>query len=828
MKTKLCPMFQRFYLLRRMISEEQTRQVHTFQNFEHAPVPTIISLGFDLLIGFANRLALPLLKEPLETAKGKPIKEFFNDIFSADVLAEIQESCFRNKQSVLIKQKQITYLTGDKFNTSWFEVTNSPMYDEHGIVIGVITYFFDITDKAISKKSSEQRDEQLSGILKRAPIGLVCYRGPEFIVDFANDRALEMWGKTISEVKGKPVYELFPKVRTDPDINARHNESVQRLLKGEAHIVKEAELSFMRNGQLQTEWFNYIHELYQNEIDETIGVIIGFSTDVTERKIAEEKLRAFNQALEARVQERTLELSKLNEVLTHRNEELNNAQAILQQLIDSSIECIAVVDHDLKFLAVNSTFEKFTNKSRSDLIGREIYEAYEGVRGTHQIQLLKKALAGERLHLKANPSISKPNDVWFDTHFIPLIVNQKVDGVIVLSRDISEIIKSEQDLANANRQLQEAQRLSKLGSWEWNIIDGTVIWSDEMYRIYGYQEKFPVDFVKATERMSKEEADRSSARTQEHVQHAIDNFKRTGELFYEISSTEFSIVLPTGENKLLRSTGKLHLTPDGKMHRLLGAVQDVTQIRYAEEKLRELVTELESKNQELQSFNYVASHDLKEPLRKIQTFVDRMLTQAGDSNTYLSKIRDSAERMSELIESILTLSQVSNSSIQLVDVDLNKILDICKSDLELRINEVNAEIISDKLPVVKASEFQISQLFSNLLGNSLKFCQTTPVVRISCERVSSDEIDKKNRTIGSLHYWCLTFSDNGIGFDPQFRQQVFEPFRRLHGKSEYGGTGIGLSIVKRIVERHNGWIDVESASGRGTTFKIYLPVSLNL
>jgi signal transduction histidine kinase len=345
-----------------------------------------------------------------------------------------------------------------------------------------------------------------------------------------------------------------------------------------------------------------------------------------------------------------------------------------------------------------------------------------------------------------------------------------------------------------------------------------------MYRIYGYEDKFPVDFVKATERMSPEDADRSSRRTQQHIQEALDQFKKTGELVYEISSIEFPIQLPTGEKKLLRSSGKFQLTPEGKMHRLLGTLQDVTQIRLTEAKLRQLIDELETKNEELESFTYVASHDLKEPLRKIQTFIDRIRSKGGnDTENYLIKIDEAAKRMTDLIESILTLGQVSNADMNFVNVDLNKVLDSCRSDLEIRIKEKDAEILIDRLPVVRGSEFQMVQVFSNLLANSLKFCETTPKVRIWCEKVPGDSI-RKGDLLTKREYWQIRFSDNGIGFDPEFKEQVFVPFQRLHRRDEYIGTGIGLSIVKKIIERHQGFIEVESAKGKGTTFMIFLPI----
>jgi PAS domain S-box-containing protein len=804
------------------MQERQSTQNYNHQHLEHAPLPVVTLTGAEMTVQFANGHALSLFKELGEGRVNKAISELIPEVFNKSVIKKIYENCFVKAQHCILEEKQINHSHEAKLTTSWFNVKCSPLKDEQGHVAGVITFFTDVSETVNSRKSIVNREDNLANFFKHAPIGLVCYRGSEFIVDFANDKALAMWGKSVEEVKGKPIHEIFPEVLTDPEINSRHKESLERLRRGETHIVNEVELTFLKNGKPKTGWYTYIHEPYTDGAGEIIGMM-AIAIEVTDQKLAEEKLKELSQNLEIKVRERTAEITRINDLLSLRNEELNKTQSVLQQLIDSSIEYIAVIDRDLKFLAVNRAFETFIQKSRNELIGKEIFVAYGGARGSKQVELLQKVFAGETLHLRLNPAISRPN-VWFDTHYVPLIINNQVEGVIALSRDITEIVKSEQDLANINRQLQEAQHLAKLGSWEWDVLSGTVIWSDEMYHIYGYEEKFPVDFVKATERMSPEDADRSSKRTQQYIQQAVENFRNNGETVYEVPSSEIRIQLPNGEKKLLRNTGKIQLTNEGVLHRFLGVLQDVTQIRSAEERLKKLIGELEEKNRQLESFNYVASHDLKEPLRNIRTMIDMVRLKGDESGAYLSKIDRAATRMSDLIESILKLSEASNAETKFENLDLNKVLESCKNDLESRIKETQAEIVSETLPLITGNESQMAQVFSNLLGNSLKFCKTRPIVQIKCAKASKPDVDQSTLNASTKEYWRITIADNGIGFDPQFKDQIFEPFQRLHGRSDYGGTGIGLSIVKKIIERHNGFIDVESETGKGSKFTISLPV----
>jgi len=249
--------------------------------------------------------------------------------------------------------------------------------------------------------------------------------------------------------------------------------------------------------------------------------------------------------------------------------------------------------------------------------------------------------------------------------------------------------------------------------------------------------------------------------------------------------------------------------------RLEQEVQERTaKLNSLNELLEQKNQELEKSNKELESFNYVASHDLQEPLRKIQTFLSLISQRSDDAkavHNYMDKISTSAERMSNLIQDVLTYSRLSVEN-QFIDVDLNKILDNVLSDYELMITEKKAVVNRDKLPVIKGIPLQMHQLFSNLISNSLKYNDSQPVI---------DIVSKKSDTNPSTTE--IRLSDNGIGFDPQYRDQIFELFKRLHGKSEYSGTGIGLSICKKIVEQHHGTISASANEGKGASFTIQLP-----
>ncbi len=251
-----------------------------------------------------------------------------------------------------------------------------------------------------------------------------------------------------------------------------------------------------------------------------------------------------------------------------------------------------------------------------------------------------------------------------------------------------------------------------------------------------------------------------------------------------------------------------------------GLEEEIKKRQAAEVSLDKYAKELARSNQELQDFAYVASHDLQEPLRKIQAFGDLLDTELGPTiNTttkeYLNRMRNAAARMSTLIQDLLSFSRVSMRVLPSDKVDLNIIAKEVLGDIETRIEETNGKIEIDPLPVVWADATHMRQLFQNLIGNALKFHQPgiAPIVKIELSPV------KKKDTM-----YTITFKDNGIGFDEKYVDRIFSVFQRLHGKDEYEGTGIGLAVCRKIAERYGGTITAASKKGSGSMFSFSIPI----
>ena len=267
---------------------------------------------------------------------------------------------------------------------------------------------------------------------------------------------------------------------------------------------------------------------------------------------------------------------------------------------------------------------------------------------------------------------------------------------------------------------------------------------------------------------------------------------------------------------------------EGNVEHVLNISLDITDKVEAERQAQEKNRRLEQSNASLQEFAYIASHDLKEPLRKITTFGERLLmsqaTQLSEEGQlYLSKIIDAAQRMHELIGDVLSVSLIASDQ-TFEKQSLQRLLEEVLQSLEHQIEQVNAKIESNALPVVTVVAAQFRQVFQNLLTNALKFARkdTPPVIRISYRFLSSNEVSIPGLT-KARRYLELKISDNGIGFDNRYATKIFAIFQRLHAKKDFEGTGIGLAICKKIVENHGGIITADSAPDNGATFTIVMP-----
>jgi signal transduction histidine kinase/HKD family nuclease len=300
---------------------------------------------------------------------------------------------------------------------------------------------------------------------------------------------------------------------------------------------------------------------------------------------------------------------------------------------------------------------------------------------------------------------------------------------------------------------------------------------------------------------------------------------------FDVEFARYKHVIETGETIIFEFNyeSSWHLMAIAKQgDGLVISFINITDIHRYREQLEAANQELKRSNESLQQFAYVASHDLQEPLRKIMAFGDMLTDMHRDSlgaggADIVNRMQQSAKRMSQLIRDLLDYSRVSTQKDLFELVDLNTLLTDVQSDLEVRIRDSEATFSVDPLPVIKGSPVQLQQLFQNLLSNAIKFSRKgqTPQVWVRCQTTEIGHLPAGlNRDRG---YWELSIQDNGIGFDLQYAERIFQVFQRLHGKNQFAGTGVGLAICRKVVENHGGAIIASSQPGEGATFTVWLP-----
>ncbi|MDF2438358.1 MAG: cph1 [Bacteroidota bacterium] len=416
----------------------------------------------------------------------------------------------------------------------------------------------------------------------------------------------------------------------------------------------------------------------------------------------------------------------------------------------------------------------------------------------------------KHLHVKGKPEVNRNNEVYRMFGTMQDVTEQKLieDQLKNSEERYHSMINEVQDYAII--------RLNKSGDVE--------NWNKGAEKIKGYSEEeilgknFRIFYTPSDQAKKLPEQILNKAAIEGKASHEGWRMRKDRSVFWG------SIVITALHDKKGNLTGFSKVT------------RDLTDIKIAEEKLREYADNVEMKNKkleqankELESFSYIASHDLQEPLRKIQAFTSRLLQKENDNlsewgKDVFSKVQTSASRMQKLIEALLNFSRLDKTQDNFEAIDLNALLEEVKTSLHDSIESKQAVIESDKLPVISVIPIQFQQLFSNLISNALKYSRagTPPKVKITYG-LKEGNLIPGNSAVDRNKYHHLCFADTGIGFEQQYAEKIFELFQRLHGKSEYEGTGIGLAICKKIVDNHKGFILAESEPDKGAEFHVYIP-----
>ncbi|MET0243029.1 MAG: PAS domain-containing protein [Flavitalea sp.] len=395
----------------------------------------------------------------------------------------------------------------------------------------------------------------------------------------------------------------------------------------------------------------------------------------------------------------------------------------------------------------------------------------------------------------------------------------------------AKMLESKENFRHLAEQLRLSKEAAELGTFDLNLLTGELHWDDRCRILFGTTHSGPVTYEKDFV-LGLHPEDR------ERILRVIDNtFNKS------VSNGDYDVEYRTvgtsdGVIRWVRAKGKAYFDSTDRPVRFIGSVLDVTEKTMAIQRIEALVEartqelalvnddlvktnmELKRSNANLEEFAHAASHDLKEPIRKIRVFTSQLKTQLGallgENETHaFARIENATVRMGNLIDDLLLYSHVSQRSHEKENIDLNEKVRQALVDLDLNLEEKKAVVNVSPLPIVKGHRRQLQQLFQNLISNAVKYSKQneSPVIDIDSVDIEKD----------GLKFHLIRVTDNGIGFEQQYEEKIFRMFSRLHGSDKYGGTGVGLSIVKKIVENHDGRISVTSEPGKGSRFEILLP-----
>ena len=654
---------------------------------------------------------------------------------------------------------------------------------------------------------------------------------------------------------------------------------------------------------------------FQNNIYTLVKLTIAYLQDMTEVFTSAKNQKSLINQLQAQI----IFDSSLNGIMAFKSVRNNSGKIIDFECILSNPQAEKIIGQKANFLIGKTTLHIFPK------IKPSLLEKYINIVNVNKPQVFEHFY----------PEASK----WIYSTVVKLN-----DGLAIIFSDITERKKNEDSLRKSAELLSNSESIAHLGSWEWDIVNDKVFWSDELYRIFGYapdeiqvnkdtlmKHLFPddIELVNSilenallnnnippsfTHRIIRANGEirtlmgkckvmingnnqavkiLCSALDISEQNETINKILKTEGLYRTLAknipdatvmlydkSLKFTLIdgsidYNLGFNKNMDVVGKeikevlskehynkyisfymnalkgnedvieienrnrfykVHFMPVkneyDEIFAGMAVAHDITELKQYQRELELRIDDLNKSNTDLEQFAYVASHDLQEPLRKIQTFGDRLSVkfkeQLGDEGkNYIERMQHASARMQTLIDDLLTFSKLTNSFEPLVKIPLSPVVNEVLLDLEITIEQLAARIIIGELPTVYGIPGQIRQLFQNIISNALKFSKKDepPLIHISSEIIMGNNIGKVISPRQEYYKYCrIAISDNGIGFEKKYLDRIFVIFQRLHGRNDYQGSGIGLAICKKIVENNRGFITAESKVNHGSTFIITLPL----
>lgn len=681
----------------------------------------------------------------------------------------------------------------------------SSVLDEAGQHAGILVTCVETTEKVLNQRRITESERNLRNTILQAPVAMCILIGPEHVVSIANERMYELWGKAGDALLGKPIFEGLPEAK---------DQGFEELLDhvyttGATHTATAVPTILPRAGKVEQVYVNFVYEAYR-EFDGAISGVMVVATDVTEQVVARRKMEEHEAELKRRVEERTADLQR-EQLFTSSilNASFNGIYSL------KAIRNAAGSITDFQYLFVNDIIARMLQRKPAEIVGTSMLELIPENRTNGFFDLFRQVLETGQPVQDETHFVAQQINQWFDYIIVP------IDGetVVVTIKDITEQKQATEEIKrqkefldtvvmNATSALLYCQAIRDEGG---ALVDFSIIAAND----------------KAAEMSGFPHTDEfcSLSIRQVHAQAKTEDL--TG--IYET-------IVKSGQPRSFEYHHTLlerwyHVSVVKVGDGFLATITDISKNKLLQLQLEKAVDELRRSNQNLEDFAYAASHDLKEPIRKINFFGDRLKSLLGDrmndaEKATFDRMDMATRRMTTLIDDLLSYSQLSVRPKVLDEVDLEKVVRTVLEDLDLEMEARKAVVQVGSLATVRGNFRQLQQVFQNLIGNALKYSQpgSTPQINIDCKTIRAEDAGLL-RSEEELHheFYVISVKDNGIGFEQSDAERIFNVFTRLHGNAEYKGTGIGLSIVRKVIENHKGFVTAESAPGRGSIFQVFLP-----
>jgi PAS domain S-box-containing protein len=762
-----------------------------------APVAMCIFKGPDYIVEIANARMVAFWGKKAEEVIGKPIFEGLHEVKNQG-FEDLLHKVYTEGVTVRVDERPVMLPRAGGLQTIFVNFVYEPLREQVGSITGVMAMAVDVTEQVLSRIKIEDSAQEVRSLVESAPFPIGVYIGKEMLIRLANKSITDVWGKG-PDVIGKRYADVLPELK-DTGI---YDQLDAVFTTGVPFHAKNQRVDLVVDGKLQPFYFNYSFTPLFDKEGHVYGVM-NTAAEVTDLNVALQKIQEAEEKARLAIDSAelgTYQYDFVHKVLTTSKRFHAIFGGLVATEIDSYIQSIHTDDLSIREAAHQEALKT----------GFLQYE----VRVKHPDDNYRWArIQGRYLFDEENSPvrlIGIAQDITEQRIFAEELGKQ-------VKERTKELEAAQQTLLDAYRYLQTVinkfesafASLTPVFTGE-EITDFRFKMTNEAYSAYSHNSPEAIQGKLVSEFFP-------GYKQTEAFENYVHTF-RTGlpakwDLHYDFDGLDVYLTVSCSrvENEVIA-----HFT-------------DFTTLKSLQYELIRKIEELKDSNSNLEDFAYAASHDLKEPIRKIHFFADLLKQELkGQLNAsqerYFERLENASSRMKSLVNDLLAYSQATKGAGLQEEVDLNKKVRLVIEDLELEIAQRKASIHVDPLPVILANKRQMQQLFQNLISNALKYGKPgeAPQVFIHYTLLSGNDIPAQPGLEKQKTYHQIEITDKGIGFPQADAEQIFNVFIRLHNSTESSGSGVGLSIVQKVVQNHRGFIQAESKLGEGSTFRVLLP-----